>query len=59
MHENQEKTVKKAVINLGKYDAIAGLTFKCLSLVNRLADLFVDPMPFDRLSKVGKNWLKA
>ena len=54
MHKSQGQTVGKAVIDLGKSEATAGLTFVCLSRAKRLLDLLVEPMPFDRLSKLGE-----
>ena len=45
--------IEKAVIDPGKCEATAGLTFACLSRAKRLVDLLVEPMPVDRLSKLG------
>ena len=50
---------KSQVIYLGKSEATARLAFGCLSRAERLVDLLVEPMPFDRLSKLGdKSTLK-
>ena len=53
MDKSQGQTTKKAVIYLGKSEATARLVFGCLSHAKRLVDLLVEPMPFDRLSKLG------
>ena len=51
--------MKKAVIYLGKSEATARLAFGCLSRAKRLVDLLVEPMSFDKLSKLGdKSTLK-
>ena len=51
---DQGQTIEKAVIDLGKSEANAGLTFVvCLSRAKRLVDHLVEPMQFDRLSKLG------
>ena len=43
----------KTVVDLGKSESTAGLTFVCLSRVRRLVDLLIEPMPLERLSKIG------
>ena len=53
MDKSQGQTIKKAVIYLGKSEATARLAFGCLSRAKRLVDLLLEPMPFDRLSKLG------
>ena len=53
MDKSQGQTTKKAMIYLGNSEAIARLAFWCLSCAKRLVDLLVEPMPFDRLSKLG------
>ena len=53
MVESQGQTIKRAVIYLEKSEATARLALGCLSLSKRLVDLLVEPMPFDRLSKLG------
>ena len=53
MDKSQGQTIKRAVIYLGKSEATARLAFGCLSRAKRLVDLLVEPMPFDRLSKLG------
>ena len=53
MDKSQGQTTKKAVIYLGKSEATTRLVFGCLSHAKRLVDLLVEPMPFDRLSKLG------
>ena len=60
MDKRQGQTIKKAVIYLGKSEATAMVGFGCLSRAKRLADLLVEPIPFDRLSKIGnKSTLKT
>ena len=54
MHKSQGQTADKAVIDLEKSEATAGLTFVCLSRAKQLGDLLVEPMPLDRLSKLGE-----
>ena len=57
--KRQGQTIKKAVIYLGNFEATARLVFGCLSRAKRLVDLLVEPMPFDRLPKLGdKSTLK-
>ena len=48
------KTVDNAVIDLRKFETTAGLTFGCLNHAKRPRDLLVEPMSFERLSKLGK-----
>ena len=43
----------EAVVDLGKSESTAGLTFVCLSRAKRLVDLLIEPMPLERLSKIG------
>ena len=43
----------KAVVDLGKSESTAGLTFVCLSRAKRLVDLLIEPTPLERLSKIG------
>ena len=54
MHKNQGQNMDKAIIDLGKSEATAGLIFVCLSRAKRLGDLLIEPMPFERLSNLGK-----
>ena len=53
MHKCQGQTMDKAVVDLGKSESTAGLTFVCLSRAKRLVDLLIEPMPLERLSKIG------
>ena len=53
MHKSQRQTMDKAVVDLGKSESTAGLTFVCLSRAKRLVDLLIEPMPLERLSKIG------
>ena len=45
----------KAVVDLGKSESTAGLTFVCLSRAKRFVNLLIEPMPSERLSKIGDN----
>ena len=59
MHKSKGHTLEKAAIDLGTSEATAGLTFTYLSHAKRLVDPLVEPMPFDRLSKLSdKSTLK-
>ena len=53
MDKSQSQSIKKTGIYLGKSEATARLAFGCLSRAKRLVDLLVEPMAFDRLSKLG------
>ena len=53
MHKSQGQTIDKAVVDLGKSESTAGLTFVCLSRAKRLVNLLIEPMSFERLSKLG------
>ena len=53
-HKSQEQTMDRVGIDLGKSEATAGLKFVCLSRARRLGDLLIEPMPFERLSKLGE-----
>ena len=54
MHKSQGQTMDKAVIGLSNSEATAGLTFVCLSHAKRLGDLLIEPISFERLSKLGE-----
>ena len=59
MDKSQGQTIKKTVIYLEKSEATVMLAFGCLNRAKRLVDLLVEPMPFDRLSKLcDKSTLK-
>ena len=59
MDKSQGQTIKKAMIYLGKFEATARLASRCFSRAKRLVDLLVEPMAFDRFSKLGdKSTLK-
>ena len=53
MHKSQGQTMNKAVVDLGKSESTAGLTFACLSRAKRLVYFLIEPMPLERLSKIG------
>ena len=44
--------MEKAVVDLGKSEYTAGLTFACLSRAKRLVNLLIEPMPLERLPKI-------
>ena len=54
MHKSQQ-TLPMPVIDLGKREACTGLTFVCLSRAKRIVDLIVEPMPFDRISRLEQS----
>ena len=43
MHKRRGQTMDKAVVDLGKSESTAGLTFVCLSHAKRLVDLLIEP----------------
>ena len=53
VHKSQGQTMDKAVVDLEKSESTARLTFVCLSRAKRLVDLLIEPMPFERLLKIG------
>ena len=53
MLKSQGQTMDKAVVDLGKSESTAGSTFVCLGRAKRLVDLLIEPMPLERLSKIG------
>ena len=53
MHKSQRQKKDKAVVNLGKSESTAGLTFVCLSRAKRLVYLLIELMPLKRLFKIG------
>ena len=55
MHKSQGQTLQMAVIDLGVKEACTGLTFVCLSRAKNIRDLIVEPMAFDRLSRLGES----
>ena len=56
IHKSQGMTLDKVVINVGKKEFSAGLTFVACSRVQRMTDLlFVPPFPFQRVSGLCKS----
>ena len=53
MHKSQGQTMNKPVVDLGKPESTAGLTFVCLRHAKRRVDLLIEPMLLERLSKIG------
>ena len=53
MDKSLGQSIAKAVVNLEKSEATVRLALGCLSRAKRLVDRLVEPMPFDRLSKLG------
>ena len=59
MDKSQGQTINKEVIYPGKSEATARLALGCFSRAKRLVNLLVEPMPFNRLSKLcDKSTLK-
>ena len=56
MHKSQVQTVDKAVIDLGKSEVTARLTFVCLSRAKRLVDL---PVGAHALRQTFQAWRKT
>jgi ATP-dependent exoDNAse (exonuclease V) alpha subunit len=52
VHKSQGLTLKKAVINLGKNEFAAGLSFVAISRVCTLRNIFFNPFSFERLLRV-------
>ena len=55
MHKSQGQTLAKAVIDMGKREACTDLTFVCLSRAQRIDDMLVTAMPFDKIGKMGQS----
>ena len=56
IHKCQGMTLNKAVIDVGKKEFSAGLTFVACSQVRQLKDLlFVPPFPFQRVASLAKS----
>ena len=56
IHKCQGMTLSKAVIDVGKKEFSAGLTFVACSRVRQLKDLlFVPPFPFQRVANLAKS----
>ena len=51
--KSQGQTMDKAVVDVGKSESKAGSTFVCLSHAKRLVNLSIEPMTFEKLSKLG------
>ena len=57
IHKCQGMTLNKAVIDLGKKEFSAGLTFVACSRVRQLKDLlFVTPFPFQRVANLASSY---
>ena len=52
IHKSQGLTIDKAYIDLGQSEKVCGLTYVALSRVRSLQDLYLEPIPFERLSKI-------
>ena len=57
IHKSQGQTLQKAVIDLGKSELSPGSTFVAISRLRKLEDGLFQPMTFDRLKKIGNNWI--
>ena len=49
------RVLLQAVVDLGVKESCTGLTFVCLSRAKNIRDLVVEPMAFDRLSRLGES----
>ena len=54
IHKSQGQTLDKVVIDLGNKEMAAGCSFVALSRLRKLSDCLINPMPFERLTKIGK-----
>lgn len=55
IHKSQGLTLDSVVVDLGKKESMDGLTYVALSRVKNLKDMFIEPFPFDRISKIGNS----
>ena len=49
IHKSQGLTLEKAWIDIGKTEAISGITYVALSRVRNLKDCIIEPMTYERL----------
>ena len=49
------RVLLQAVVDLGVKESCTGLTFVCLSRAKNIRDLVVEPMAFDRLSRLRES----
>ena len=52
MHKSQELTLEKAVIDLGKKEFAAGLSFVAISGVRSLKNILFSPFSLERLQRI-------
>jgi ATP-dependent DNA helicase PIF1 len=52
IHKAQGQTLKKVVVDLGRYERSIGQAFVALSRVKNINDLVVEPCDFTRLSRL-------
>ena len=56
IHKSQGLTLDKVMIDIGRKEFCAGLTYVACSRVRRLKDLlFISPFPYERLSNISKS----
>ena len=55
IHKSQGLTLKKAWIDLGLSENMAGLAYVAVSRVKNLQDLIIEPMTLERLQAVKKS----
>ena len=55
VHKSQGLTLKKAIIDLGKSEFVAGLSFVAVSRVRALEDIIFKPFSFERLQRVKES----
>lgn len=55
IHKSQGLTLDRAIVDIGKSEAIAGLAYVALSRSRRLTNILIEPFSFDRLLGVTKS----
>jgi ATP-dependent exoDNAse (exonuclease V) alpha subunit len=53
VHKSQGLTLPKAVVDIGRHEMSAGISFVALSRVQHLPDLVVMPFPLNRITSLG------
>ena len=54
-HKSQGQKLDKAVIDIGEKERTAGLTFVALSRLQKLTDIIIKPMTFQRLESISSS----
>lgn len=55
IHKSQGQTLTSAVIDIGKTERVAGLTFVALSRLKKLKNAIIQPMAYERLLAIGRS----